>query len=143
MSQRRLAITTSRGLLGNIYLENGTISYSNPVVRDFAADILKHLPGEASAEEQFENLIGSDGFTNSEEITDGVVVNKLAPPLPRPNDPAHRDFSFPGLEEIEAMKEEILGNQDPKWRAKYGEASWEAAMALLGIQPSNVPADRA
>ncbi len=35
------------------------------------------------------------------------------------------------------MKEEILGDTDPEWHAKYGEASWEVAMVLLGIEPSN------
>ena len=130
-----------RGLLGTIYLEGGTISSSSPAVRDFAAEILKHLPANASAEESFENLIGSDSFTNTSEITDGVAVNKLAPPLPQPNDLAHQNFSFPSVDEIEAKKEEILGGGDPEWRAKYGEASWQVALALLGILPSNVPAD--
>ena len=73
-----------------------------------------------------------------EEIPEnGVVVNKLAPPLPKPDDPAHKNFKMPSVEEIEGMKEEILGDTDPEWHAKYGEASWEVAMVLLGIEPSN------
>ncbi|MDA8374955.1 MAG: hypothetical protein M0Z88_09155 [Actinomycetota bacterium] len=141
MEERRLAVTTSRGLMGNIYLKNGKITHSTREVEGFAQDLLKHLPAGTSVEDQFESLIGSDGFVNCEEITDGVVVNKMALPLPKPDDPAHKNFSMPSAEEIEAMKEEILGNTHPEWRAKYGEASWETAMVLLGIRPSNPARD--
>ena len=138
MAQRRLAVTTNRGLMGFITLQDGKITYSTPAVEGFAQDILKHYPATLSVTEQFEELIGSDGYTNSEEVPEnGVVVNKLAPPLPKPDDPAHKDFKMPTVSEIEAMKEEVLGNSDPEWRAKYGEASWKTAMVLLGIEPSN------
>lgn len=46
---------------------------------------------------------------------------------------------WPTVEELIARKDRIARSVDPEWEARYGEASWDAALALLGIEPTDVP----
>lgn len=141
MAERTLAVMTKEGLFGYISFDGETITYSNSEVESFANGILRMLPSDMAIEERFEHLIGTDGYINSTEIIDGAWENPLVDePAPK-DDPAIRDFEFPSVEEILGMKGEILGGMDPAWRKRYGDASWEVALALLGIIPTNVDKD--
>lgn len=36
-------------------------------------------------------------------------------------------------------KDKILAELDPEWVKNYGEAAWDAALALLGAGPTDIP----
>ncbi len=46
---------------------------------------------------------------------------------------------WPTIEELIADKDEIAAKQDPEWGKRYGEESWNAALALLGAGPTDIP----
>ena len=46
---------------------------------------------------------------------------------------------WPSIEELIADNDEIAAKQDPEWEKRYGEESWNAALALLGAGPTDIP----
>ena len=37
------------------------------------------------------------------------------------------------FDDLDALREEVQSKQDPEWVAKYGDESWNAALAVMGF----------
>ena len=41
------------------------------------------------------------------------------------------------LDDLDATRAQLWAERDPAWVAKYGQASWDAAMVVLGETPAD------